>query len=238
MSGSAGVHLYCPPHALSTCSVFSGLKVICTIDSCTGHAEHKSLSDSTQPLAGSGAVSSNPNQQQQQQHNTELLTQSAIREPAYSDSIIVSSGSSSMGSRSDSKAITNTASSSGARSTTSDSSSSSSSSTSQAVSNRDDFGPPAWAPQPLVNFTRSTEFFARVAHIYSAYKLTQLRAAVMRAQGKSQQEITEQLWDHQHTWAGEQMYDLCISLRGFYLKVSCLLAADSQQLPAVASKWP
>jgi hypothetical protein len=29
------------------------------------------------------------------------------------------------------------------------------------------------------------------------------------------------LWDSQHTWAGEQMYDLAISLRGFYLKVRC-----------------
>lgn len=91
-------------------------------------------------------------------------------------------------------------------------------STSQGAS-RDEFGPPAWAPQPLVNFTRSTEFFARVAHIYGAYKLTQLRAAVMRAQGRSVQDIVEQLWDGQHTWAGQQMYDLCISLRGFYLKV-------------------
>jgi hypothetical protein len=85
---------------------------------------------------------------------------------------------------------------------------------------RDDFGPPAWAPQPLVNVMRSTEFFARVAHIYGAYKLTQLRAAVMRAQGRSREDIKEQLWDGQHTWAGQQMYDLCISLRGFYLKVS------------------
>lgn len=66
---------------------------------------------------------------------------------------------------------------------------------------------------------RSTEFFARVTHIYGAYKLTQLRAAVMRAQGRPQEQITEQLWDGQHTWAGQQMYDLCISLRGFYLKV-------------------
>jgi hypothetical protein len=62
------------------------------------------------------------------------------------------------------------------------SSSNSSSSHAAAVSIRDDFGPPAWAPQPLVNFARSTEFFARVAHIYGAYKLTQLRAAAMRAQ--------------------------------------------------------
>lgn len=31
--------------------------------------------------------------------------------------------------------------------------------------------------------------------------------------------LLQALWDSQHTWAGEQMYDLAISLRGFYLKV-------------------
>jgi hypothetical protein len=101
---------------------------------------------------------------------------------------------------------------------------------------RDEFGPPAWAPQPLVNFARSTEFFARVAHIYGAYKLTQLRAAVMRAQGRSQQDITEQLWDGQHTWAGQQMYDLCISLRGFYLKVGGK-HSSREILPRLGSPW-
>lgn len=103
--------------------------------------------------------------------------------------------------------------------------SSTSSNSSPSPSTRDEFGPPAWAPQPLVKLARSTEFFARVAHIYGAYKLTQLRAAVMRMQGRSRQEITEQLWDGQHTWAGEQMYDLCISLRGFYLKVGFSLVS-------------
>lgn len=68
---------------------------------------------------------------------------------------------------------------------------------------------------------RSTEFFARVAHIYGAYKLTQLRAALMRLQGADDAQLAAALWDGQHTWAGQQVYDLCISLRGFYLKVGC-----------------
>lgn len=77
------------------------------------------------------------------------------------------------------------------------------------------------APQPVQNFVRSSEFFARVAVIYSAYKVTQLKAAAMRLQCKD----PKQLWHAQHTWAGEQMYDLCISLRGFYLKVRAMTEA-------------
>lgn len=73
----------------------------------------------------------------------------------------------------------------------------------------------AKAPQPVQNFVRSSEFFGRVAVIYGAYKVTQLKSAVLRLQGKD----PKQLWHSQHTWAGEEMYNLCISLRGFYLKV-------------------
>jgi hypothetical protein len=70
-------------------------------------------------------------------------------------------------------------------------------------------------PQPLTNFLRSSEFFARVAVIYGAYKVTQLRAAALRAGGVD----PAPLWHEQHSWAGDAMYDLCVSLRGFYLKV-------------------
>lgn len=27
------------------------------------------------------------------------------------------------------------------------------------------------------------------------------------------------MWERQHSWAGERMYVLCTSLRGFYIKV-------------------
>jgi hypothetical protein len=79
------------------------------------------------------------------------------------------------------------------------------------------------APRSVQNLVRSTEFFGRVATIYGAYKFTQLRTVLLKLQGKdSQHAAVQKLWDDQHTWAGEQMYDLCISLRGFYLKVSML----------------
>jgi len=81
------------------------------------------------------------------------------------------------------------------------------------------------APRSVQNLVRSTEFFGRVATIYGAYKFTQLRTVLLKLQGKdSQHAAVQKLWDDQHTWAGEQMYELCISLRGFYLKVSMLSA--------------
>ncbi|KIZ06293.1 hypothetical protein MNEG_1674 [Monoraphidium neglectum] len=60
--------------------------------------------------------------------------------------------------------------------------------------------------------------------IYGSYKATQFRAMLMRARGRSRQEIKERLWDSQHEWAGRQMYKLCIDLRGFYLKVPPMTA--------------
>jgi hypothetical protein len=72
---------------------------------------------------------------------------------------------------------------------------------------------------PLRDLSRTIEFYGRVTKIYGSYKVTQLRALAMRLQGASPQQIKEQLWDQQHTWAGQKMYELAISLRGFYLKV-------------------
>ena len=84
----------------------------------------------------------------------------------------------------------------------------------RSTSENSDNGLLSKAPQPVQNFIRSSEFFGRVAVIYGAYKVTQLKSAALKLQGKD----PKQLWHHQHSWAGEQMYDLCISLRGFYLK--------------------
>ncbi len=56
-------------------------------------------------------------------------------------------------------------------------------------------------------------------HIYGSYKATQLKAFALRAAGKTPEQLKEELWRPQHTWAGTQMFTLCITLRGFYLKV-------------------
>lgn len=40
----------------------------------------------------------------------------------------------------------------------------------------------------------------------------------MRSTGATEDQVA-QLWEQQHTLAGERMYNLCLGLRGFYLKV-------------------
>lgn len=40
------------------------------------------------------------------------------------------------------------------------------------------------------------------------------------------------IWDAQHTWAGQEMYKLCISLRGFYLKVRRPCRRQARPCPA------
>jgi len=67
---------------------------------------------------------------------------------------------------------------------------------------------------------RTADFWARVIQIYGSYKVTQLRAAALRLTGKPPEELKDTLWHHQHEWAGAKMFELCVSLRGFYLKVS------------------
>ncbi len=49
--------------------------------------------------------------------------------------------------------------------------------------------------------------------------MAQLRATVLRAAGHSEIQLKENLWRHQHEWAGENMYKLAVDMRGFYLKV-------------------
>ncbi len=36
----------------------------------------------------------------------------------------------------------------------------------------------------------------------------------------SEEAIEAQIWTPQHQWAGDEIYGMCIDLRGFYLKVS------------------
>lgn len=67
---------------------------------------------------------------------------------------------------------------------------------------------------------RTFEFWGRAASIYGTYKVAQLHALGLKVLGRSDAEIQESVWVPQHTQAGEKMYELCIALRGFYLKVS------------------
>ena len=62
----------------------------------------------------------------------------------------------------------------------------------------------------------------RAIKIYMAYKSAQTRALVLRGAGWGPEQVEAKIWQPHHQWAGKAMYQLCIDLRGFYLKV-CLL---------------
>jgi hypothetical protein len=72
---------------------------------------------------------------------------------------------------------------------------------------------------PFANFVRTADFWRRTVGIYASYKGTQLREAAMRAFGAKDEEV-KSMWVSQHQYAGKAMYELCVDLRGFYLKVS------------------
>ena len=64
------------------------------------------------------------------------------------------------------------------------------------------------------------EFFGRTVSIYASFKATQVREAAMRlAPAGCSEEQVALLWHNQHTYAGERMHELCLDLRGFYMKV-------------------
>lgn len=71
---------------------------------------------------------------------------------------------------------------------------------------------------PLDSVGRTAAFWGRATHIYLAYKAAQLRAGLEKLQGHSDEAIKADVWEPQHAWAGEKMHELCVSLRGFYLK--------------------
>lgn len=61
---------------------------------------------------------------------------------------------------------------------------------------------------------RSLSFWQRVIPIYAAYKRTQLRLSLQHANS----DIRAKTWDARHKWAAGKVYNLCVEMRGFYLK--------------------
>jgi predicted unusual protein kinase regulating ubiquinone biosynthesis (AarF/ABC1/UbiB family) len=84
---------------------------------------------------------------------------------------------------------------------------------------------------PLDNVARTTEFWTRASSIYLGYKGTQLRALAARLAGWPTVKIQESVWDTQQERAAQQMYDLCVELRGFYLKAGQFLGARGDFVP-------
>lgn len=73
----------------------------------------------------------------------------------------------------------------------------------------------------LKKLQRTSEFWLRATSIYAGYKATQIRYLMMKAAGWSKERLQRDIWDPQHERAAEQMYSVCVDLRGFYLKVGC-----------------
>jgi len=89
---------------------------------------------------------------------------------------------------------------------------------------------PAGQIGPLSNISRTAQFWAKATGIYGSYKVTQLKALLLKLGGKPNEEI-EKLWKEQHQYAGDQMYDLCIMLRGFYLKAGQFIGSRGDFVP-------
>ena len=73
---------------------------------------------------------------------------------------------------------------------------------------------------PLHSLARTAEFWTRAAGIYLSYKVLQARARALHLVGKDDATVKAELWEPHHRWAGNQLYSLCVDLRGFYLKVN------------------
>ncbi len=77
---------------------------------------------------------------------------------------------------------------------------------------------------PVQGFLRSADFWRRALGVYLGYKGAQARAFARGRAGWSTERIETKLWQPHHEWAGDELYKLAVDLRGFYLKVCCLLA--------------
>ncbi len=80
-------------------------------------------------------------------------------------------------------------------------------------------GKEAGGGRALESFARTAEFWARAVTIYAGYKACQAHALALRTLGWSAERLREEHWARQHSKAAQQLYSLCVDLRGFYLKV-------------------
>lgn len=95
---------------------------------------------------------------------------------------------------------------------------------------------------------RTIEFWTRAGGIYLSYKACQLQELAMRTAGCTKQQVQEH-WDRHHEREAQRMYQLCVDLRGFYLKARpgvpgrlgrgparCLVACRAQVVGAAAAQ--
>lgn len=76
---------------------------------------------------------------------------------------------------------------------------------------------------------RGLSFWRSVVHIYSTYKLCQLKSVVTRRPKEEAQEAMQQL----HDVNSDRFVDMCISLKGFYVKTGQFLGTRYDFMPRI-----
>lgn len=61
--------------------------------------------------------------------------------------------------------------------------------------------------------------------------MAQVQAALLRMSGHTPDRLSEEFWEPHHAAAGEAMQELCLSLRGFYLKAGQFIGARGDFVP-------
>ena len=84
---------------------------------------------------------------------------------------------------------------------------------------------------------RTADFWRRATGIYGAYKARQAQASLLRKLGWSSQRLQDELWGPHHEWAGREMYEMAVSLRGFYLKASSRWGGGARKGWWVGEVW-
>lgn len=79
---------------------------------------------------------------------------------------------------------------------------------------------------------RTSEFWIRATSVYAGYKATQIKSILLKnVMGWSNERIEKEIWEKQHERAADQMYSICVDMRGFYLKGGQFIGARSDFIP-------
>ena len=81
---------------------------------------------------------------------------------------------------------------------------------------------------------RDISFWSRAAHIYSSYKVNQIRGKLFKRVKSSTETATKMdiVWERVHEINSRRMMNLCIHLRGFYLKSGQFLGTRHDFMPS------
>ena len=86
-----------------------------------------------------------------------------------------------------------------------------------------------WHEEVVGEIKRALSFWSRITHIYGSYKLTQLEGFIRRRKKEDQKAIIENL----HEINSDRLLDLCITLRGFYIKTGQFLGTRYDFMPRI-----